>query len=42
MISKTDREKAASDLLAAEAARKPMVQLSKTWPAIELDDAYAI
>jgi 2-oxo-hept-3-ene-1,7-dioate hydratase len=42
MISQSDRQKAVSDLLAAEAARKPMVQLSQTWPAIELDDAYAL
>jgi len=42
MMSEADRHKAAADLLAAEAARKPMVQLSKTWPDIALDDAYAV
>jgi 2-oxo-hept-3-ene-1,7-dioate hydratase len=42
MMSDADRQKAARDLLAAEEARKQMVQLSKTWPAIDLDDAYAI
>jgi 2-oxo-hept-3-ene-1,7-dioate hydratase len=42
MISEADRQKAVTDLLAAEEAHQPMVQLSKTWPAIEFDDAYAI
>jgi len=42
MISDADRQKAATDLLAAEEARQPMVQLSKTWPEITLEDAYAI
>jgi 2-oxo-hept-3-ene-1,7-dioate hydratase len=42
MMSEADRQKAAADLLAAEEARKPMVQLSKTWPDIDLDDSYAI
>jgi 2-oxo-hept-3-ene-1,7-dioate hydratase len=41
-MSDADRQKAAADLCAAEEARKQMVQLSKTWPAIDLDDAYAI
>jgi 2-oxo-hept-3-ene-1,7-dioate hydratase len=41
-MSEVDRHKAAAALLAAEAARKPMVQLSKTWPDIALDDAYAV
>lgn len=42
MMTDADRRKAASDLLAAEATRTPMVQLSKTWPDIDLDDAYAV
>lgn len=42
MMSEADRQKAASDLLAAEEARKPMVQLHKTWSDITLEDAYAI
>jgi 2-oxo-hept-3-ene-1,7-dioate hydratase len=42
MMSPADRQKAARDLLVAEETRKQMVQLSKTWPAIDLDDAYAI
>lgn len=42
MMSKADRQKAARDLLAAEQSRKQIVQLSKTWPDINFDDAYAI
>ncbi len=41
-LSASDRSKAAQSLLAAEEAKKPMVQLSKTWPEITLEDAYAI
>jgi 2-oxo-hept-3-ene-1,7-dioate hydratase len=42
MLSEADRKKAAQLLLAAERERKPMVQLSKTWPDITFEDAYAI
>jgi 2-oxo-hept-3-ene-1,7-dioate hydratase len=42
MLSEADRQKAAQLLLAAERERKPMVQLSKTWPDITFEDAYAI
>jgi len=42
MLSDADRKKAAQLLLAAERERKPMVQLSKTWPGITFEDAYAI
>jgi 2-oxo-hept-3-ene-1,7-dioate hydratase len=42
MMTDADRQKAVTDLLAAEEARVQMVQLSKTWPAIDLDDAYAV
>jgi 2-oxo-hept-3-ene-1,7-dioate hydratase len=42
MMSEADRQNAAANLLAAEEARKQMVQLSKTWPDIDIDDAYAI
>ena len=42
MLSQADREKAVELLLAAEAAREPMVQLSTTWPEITIDDSYAI
>ena len=42
MMSKADRNKAADILLAAEKSRKQAVQLSKTWPGITMDDAYAI
>ncbi len=42
MMSPADRQKAASALRAAEETRQQMTQLSKTWPEIDLDDAYAI
>lgn len=42
MLSDADRKKAAALILAAEQERKPMVQLSKTWPDITIEDAYAI
>ena len=42
MMSEADRNKAADTLVAAEKARKQAVQLSKTWPDITMEDAYAI
>ncbi len=42
MMSQADRSKAADILVAAEKGRKQAVQLSKTWPDITFDDAYAI
>ena len=42
MLSKADRSKAARILLAAERERKPALQLSKTFPNITIEDAYAI
>jgi len=42
MLSKADRRKAAQILLTAEAERKPALQLSKTFPDITIEDAYAI
>ena len=42
MMSEADRHKAADILIAAEQARKQAMQLSKTWPDITIDDAYAI
>ena len=42
MLSESDRKKAAQLLIAAEAERKPILQLSKTWPDITIEDAYAI
>jgi 2-oxo-hept-3-ene-1,7-dioate hydratase len=42
MLSDADRKKAAAALLAAEQQRAPMVQLHKTWPDIDIEDAYAI
>ena len=38
----SDRKKAAQLLIKAEAERKPILQLSKTWPDITIEDAYAI
>jgi 2-oxo-hept-3-ene-1,7-dioate hydratase len=42
MMSETERNKAADILAAAEKERKQAVQLSKTWPDITMEDAYAI
>jgi len=42
MLSKADRKKAADILMAAEKDRKQAVQLTKTWPDITFEDAYAI
>jgi 2-oxo-hept-3-ene-1,7-dioate hydratase len=42
MMSEADRHKAAAILIAAERERKQAVQLSKTWPNITMEDAYAI
>jgi 2-oxo-hept-3-ene-1,7-dioate hydratase len=42
MLSDADRMKAADLLMEAEATRKPVVQLSKTWPDIQIEDSYAI
>jgi len=41
-MSDADRSKAADILLTAAKERKQAVQLSKTWPGITIDDAYAI
>src|SRR5579871_1572640 len=42
MLSDTDRKKAADILMTAAKERKQSVQLSKTWPDMTMDDAYAI
>jgi 2-oxo-hept-3-ene-1,7-dioate hydratase len=42
MMSEADRKKAADTLMAAEKERKQAVQLTKTWPSITMEDAYAI
>ena len=42
MLSESDRKHAAQLLITAEAERKPVRQLSKTWPDITIEDAYAI
>jgi 2-oxo-hept-3-ene-1,7-dioate hydratase len=42
MLSKADHQKAAAILVEAAATRKQADQLSKAWPGIGFDDAYAI
>jgi 2-oxo-hept-3-ene-1,7-dioate hydratase len=42
VLSEADRNKARDILLAAEKERKPALQLSKTFPDITIEDAYAI
>jgi 2-oxo-hept-3-ene-1,7-dioate hydratase len=42
MLSESDRKKAADILRAAESERKQALQLSTTWPAITIEDSYAI
>jgi len=42
MMSDADRNKAADILMTAEKERKQATQLSKTWPGITMEDAYAI
>jgi 2-oxo-hept-3-ene-1,7-dioate hydratase len=42
MMSEADRNKAADTLIAAEKVRKQAVQITKTWPDITMEDAYAI
>lgn len=42
MLSKKDRQAAAKALLKAEDTRKIIPQISKTWPKMELEDAYDI
>lgn len=42
MISDAQRRLAARSLLDAEVSRVPVVQLSKTYPEMELEDAYAV
>ena len=42
MLSDADRSKAADLLMQAAETRTPVLQLSKTWPDIGFEDAYAI
>ena len=42
MLSEADRKKAADILMSAEKERKQAGQLTKTWPDITIEDAYAI
>ncbi len=42
MLSVTDRNKAADIMMAAEKERRQAPQLTKTWPDLTMEDAYAI
>jgi 2-oxo-hept-3-ene-1,7-dioate hydratase len=42
MMSDAERRKAAESLIDAEKTRKPVLQLSKTYPGIVIEDSYAI
>jgi 2-oxo-hept-3-ene-1,7-dioate hydratase len=42
MITTDERRKAALALLEAERTCKPIAQVSRTWPAMALEDAYAV
>lgn len=42
MLTQTDREKVAQDLYEADIGRYTIPQPSRTWPEMELEDAYAI
>lgn len=42
MLTDDERRHAAQSILAAEVTRKPIVQLSKTYPHMEIEDAYRV
>jgi 2-oxo-hept-3-ene-1,7-dioate hydratase len=42
MLTDSERQKAADSLLEAERTKTPVVQLSKTYPHIEIEDSYVI
>lgn len=42
MLTEEERLQAADVLMEAERTRKPALQLSKTFPNIEVEDSYAI
>lgn len=42
MLTDAQRKQAAGELLQAERAVKPIIQLAKTYPGMDIDDAYAI
>ncbi|UUZ73365.1 2-oxo-hepta-3-ene-1,7-dioic acid hydratase [Polaromonas sp. P1(28)-8] len=42
MITETERRRAADALLEAGRTRQPIRQVSQTWPAMEIEDAYAV
>ena len=41
MITQAQRQQAADALLQAEIKRQPIQQVSKTWPQMQIEDAYA-
>ena len=42
MLSSTDRHAVADALEAAETARRPIDPLTRTWPGIDVTDAYEV
>src|SRR3546814_16146225 len=42
MISQKERQQAAEALFVAGNTSKPIVQVSKTWPQMEIEDSYAV
>jgi 2-oxo-hept-3-ene-1,7-dioate hydratase len=42
MIEQSQRQAAAQALLQAELERRPIKQVSQTWPAMDIEDAYAV
>lgn len=42
MITETERRQAADALLEAGRTRQPIRQVSQTWPAMDIEDAYAV
>jgi 2-oxo-hept-3-ene-1,7-dioate hydratase len=42
MLSEADRQRGADELLRAEWERKPIMQLSRTFPDMEIEDAYRV
>ena len=42
MLTEEERRRAAADILQAERERKPIPQLSRTFPQMEMEDAYRV
>src|SRR3546814_19814918 len=42
MISQKERQQAAEALFVAGNTSKPIVQVSKTWPEMEIEDSYVV